>query len=79
MFLNLEAEMARKGMTRNELAKLMHISPTTLGNKLNEKVSISLPECLEIKQILGLRDITVEELFRSNIQKSYRRDCEQHE
>lgn len=71
MFSNLEAEMARKGMTRNELAKLMHISPTTLGNKLNEKVSISLPECLEIKRILGLTDIPIEVLFQSNFPNNF--------
>lgn len=52
MYPNLEAEMARKKMTRVELAEMLGITPTTLGNKLNGKTTLSLPECLAIKKCL---------------------------
>lgn len=65
MFPNLEAEMARKKITRGELAKKMDVTPTTLGNKLNGKVDISLPECIEIRNFLGL-SMTIDELFKSD-------------
>ena len=64
MYPNLEAEMARKKMTRIELAEMLGITPTTLGNKLNGKTTLSLPECLSIKKILNI-SIPVEELFRT--------------
>lgn len=64
MYPNLEAEMARKKITRAELADKLHMTPTTLGNKLNGKTDISLPECLAIKSALQL-SMTVDELFKS--------------
>ena len=64
MYPNLEDEMDRKKMTRIELAEMLGITPTTLGNKLNGKTTLSLPECLAIKKILNI-SIPVEELFRT--------------
>ena len=49
MFPNLEAEMARYKITQNEIAKILGITPTTLSFKLNGKSSLSLKECVEIK------------------------------
>lgn len=65
MYPNLEAEMARRKVTRAELAEMLHMTPTTLGNKLNGKSDISLPECLAIKSALNL-SMTVDELFKSD-------------
>lgn len=70
MYPNLEAEMARRKVTRMELAELLGITPTTLGNKLNGKTDISLPECLEIKAKLKI-SIPVEELFKTEWGEKY--------
>ena len=53
MFPNLDAEMARKKITRNALAEEIHKTPTTLSLKLNGKAPISLSECVEIKKAIG--------------------------
>lgn len=37
MYRNLEAEMARAGITQGQLAKELGITPTTLSLKLNGK------------------------------------------
>lgn len=65
MYPNLEAEMARKKITRFELAIRLNMTATTLGNKLNGKSDISLPECLAIKKELGVA-MTVDELFKTD-------------
>lgn len=65
MYPNLEAEMARKKVTRCRLAESLKMTPTTLGKKLNGETDISLPECLAIKSVLGL-EMTVDELFRTD-------------
>lgn len=62
MFSNLDAEMARKKMTRASLAKKMHKSPTTLSLKLNGKAPITLTECIEIKNAIGT-EYTIDYLF----------------
>lgn len=62
MFKNLDAEMARKKLTRSELAKMLNITPTTLSLKLNGKAPLTLNECIDIKNIIG-NEYTVEYLF----------------
>lgn len=62
MFPNLEAELARKKITRNALAKALDVSPNTVTRKLNGETPIHLEECLHIKQILNVQ-IPVEKLF----------------
>lgn len=64
MYPNLEAEMARRKITRNELAKVLGMSPNTLGLKLNGKSVLSLPECIEIKHFLN-NPMPLEELFKT--------------
>ena len=64
MYPNLEAEMARRKVTRLELAAKLKMTATTLGNKLNGKSDISLPECLAIKKELKI-NMTVDELFKT--------------
>ena len=53
MFPNLDAEMARRKITRSMLAEKINRTPTTLSLKLNGKAPITLTECMEIKAALG--------------------------
>lgn len=62
MFPNLDAEMARKKITRASLAEKLHKTPTTLSLKLNGKAPITLAECMEIKDALET-DCSIEYLF----------------
>lgn len=50
MFCNLEAEMARAKLTQAKLAEMLGITPTTLSFKLNGRSTLSLKECVGIKQ-----------------------------
>ena len=43
---NLEAEMARAGVSQFQLAKELGITPTTMSLKLNEKSNLTLQECV---------------------------------
>lgn len=62
MFPNLDAEMARRKMTRMMLAEKIHKTPTTLSLKLNGKAPITLTECFEIKNAVA-KDCTMDYLF----------------
>lgn len=62
MFNNLDAEMARKKITRAFLAEMIHKTPTTLSLKLNGKAPITLAECIEIKNAIG-SEYTIDYLF----------------
>lgn len=64
MFPNLNAEMARKNITRASLANKIHKTPTTLSLKLNGKAPITLSECMEIKEALET-DLSVDYLFET--------------
>lgn len=65
MFHNLEVEMAKSRLLQNDLAKVIHVTPTTLSLKLNGKSNLSLKECLLIKQALKTEQ-TVEHLFATD-------------
>ena len=62
MFPNLDAELARKKLTRLWLADKLGITPTTLSLKLNGKAPLSLSECVEIKKAIGSKD-SIDHLF----------------
>lgn len=62
MFPNLNAELARLGWTRKDLANKTGIRYQTLNDKLNGKRPITLVETVKIKNALGL-NIPVEEIF----------------
>ena len=64
MYRNLEAEMARAGMTQNKLAELIGITPTTLSLKLNGKSLLSLKECTTIKKALN-SNLSIDYLFNA--------------
>ncbi len=62
MFPNLDAEMARKKITRAVLAEKINKTPTTLSLKLNGKAPLTLAECVEIKNTVS-PESTVDYLF----------------
>ena len=65
MFSNLDAEMARRKITRASLAEKIHKTPTTVSLKLNGKAPITLSECIEIKNARGA-ECTIDYLFAVN-------------
>ena len=68
MFPNLEAEMARSKITQLQMAEMLGVTPTTLSFKLNGKSSLSLKECVLIKQLM-LPDKTLDYLFATDERK----------
>ena len=68
MFPNLEAEMARSKITKLKMAEMLQVTPTTLSFKLNGKSSLSLKECVLIKQLM-FPDKTLDYLFATDEQK----------
>ena len=68
MFPNLEAEMARSKITQLQMAEMLQVTPTTLSFKLNGKSSLSLKECVLIKQLM-FPDKTLDYLFATDDQK----------
>lgn len=65
MYPNLDAELARKKITRTQLAKILKVNPGTLSLKLNGKAPLTLTECIEIKQTVG-EQYSIEYLFATN-------------
>ena len=68
MFPNLEAEMARSKITQLQMAEMLQVTPTTLSFKLIGKSSLSLKECVLIKQLM-FPDKTLDYLFATDEQK----------
>ena len=62
MYPNLNAEMARRGLTQREIAPLLGIKTSTLSLKFNGKSGFSLKEAAAIKKILRV-DLSLEYLF----------------
>lgn len=62
MFPNLEAELARRKITKTSLATKIGKTPTTLCLKLNGKAPITLKECLEIKNAINT-ELSIDYLF----------------
>ena len=68
MYRNLEAEMARAGITQGRLAEELRITPTTLSLKLNGKSNLSLQKCVKIKRFLKSEE-TLDYLFAAEDEK----------
>lgn len=64
LFPNLDAEMARRKITRMVLAEKINKTPTTLSLKLNGKAPLTLSECVEIKNAVA-PECTVDYLFET--------------
>lgn len=62
MYPNLDAEMARKGLKRKDLAPLFNDRIPTVSDKLNGKYPILLDEALRIQK-QHFRDLSLEYLF----------------
>lgn len=62
MFPNLNAEMARQGWTRKDLANKTGIRYQTLNEKLNGKRPFTFPETVKIKNALST-ELTLEQIF----------------
>lgn len=62
MYPNVEAEMARKKITRSGMAGYLNLNPNTMGKKLNGESDITLPEAIAIKKLLEV-DMDLETLF----------------
>lgn len=54
--------MARKKITQAKLAEILEVTPTTLSLKLNGKSTLSLKECVKIKNMV-FPDKTLDYLF----------------
>jgi len=65
MFRNLEAELARKSITKTKVAQELGLTLGTLSLKLNGKSNLTLSEALKIKKILNVV-IPLEELFEDD-------------
>lgn len=64
MFPNLEAEMARRKISRQHLAKVLECTPTTLSLKLNGKSIITLAECIKIRDFID-KELSIDYLFKA--------------
>lgn len=63
MFSNLDAELARRKITKKALAEKLHKTPSTISLKLSGKAQITLNECIEIKKAIG-SEYTIDYLFK---------------
>lgn len=68
MYRNLKAEIARRGISRKELATVIGCTEGTISMKMNEKSSFTIPEALAIKKFLNV-DCSLDELFESDIKQ----------
>lgn len=62
LYPTVAAEMARIGMKKGDLAKIMGMQSTTMGFKLCGKSQLTLGECQKIRTALGF-DKSLDELF----------------
>ncbi len=64
MFRNLEAEIKRQGLTKSNLANLLHMQPSTLSQKLTGKSDFTLAEAFKIQKLLKAETISLDILFK---------------
>lgn len=69
MYLNLKAEIIRKGFTISSFAEKLKIAEKTLRNKINGVTEFTWSECLAIREALG-SDVSLEELFDKREEES---------
>jgi DNA-binding helix-turn-helix protein len=62
MYPNLNAELARQGWTRKDLANKTGIRYQTLNEKLNGKRPFTFPETVKIKKALST-NLSLEQIF----------------
>lgn len=64
-FSKLRGLMREKGITQDDLAEKINISPTSLSYKLNSKVAFSPKELLKIQRVLEISDNNFKDYFFS--------------
>ncbi|MBR5301173.1 MAG: hypothetical protein IKU36_13175 [Bacteroidales bacterium] len=67
MYPNLNAEIARAGLSKKRLGELIGMQPTTLLNKLAGKTNFYITEAYDIKDVLEKElhtEVTLDYLFR---------------
>ena len=62
MYMNLKAEMARKGITNEQLAKAIDINPATMSAKLNIAGRMRLDEAQKLRDLF-FQGMTMDYLF----------------
>lgn len=62
MYSNLEAELARRGITKTKVAQELGLTLGTLSLKLSGKSNLTLPEAIKIKKIINI-EMPIEYLF----------------
>lgn len=68
MFRNLEAEMIRAGITKDNLSKELGLSNKTLYNRLNGSSDWSMEEMKKTQAIINIslqKEYTLDYLFKS--------------
>jgi len=65
MYKNLKAEIARAGLHKEDLARLLNVSVDSLIEKLSGKKDFMLDECLKIKSALAEKRLGLEYLFQT--------------
>lgn len=63
MYRNLNAEIARQGIGRRELAAEIDKTPATLSMKMSNKIVWTLPEALKVRKVLKCEKMDIGELF----------------
>lgn len=62
MYPNLNAEIARRNVTKSAIANMLDISYSTMAYKLRGATDFTLNEAIKIKKFLGV-EMPIEELF----------------
>nr|DAX63388.1 MAG TPA: SOS-response transcriptional repressor [Caudoviricetes sp.] len=62
MYKNLEAELARNGITRIDIAEVLQLNISTVSNKLTIPKRLKLYEAVKIKEAF-FPDLTLDYLF----------------
>ena len=63
MYLNIFAEMARKQIDKQGMAKLMSITPELLEAKLNKKSKLTIKDIFKMQKIFNTKYCTFEYLL----------------
>lgn len=62
-FHNLDVEMTKKKVSRNDLSEALNLSYQSVHHKLHGRIEFTRKEMVAIKERLGT-DLTLDELFK---------------
>lgn len=66
MFKNLQAEMIREGLTNENIAEALNLTPHTVRRKMNGEIGITISEAKIIKSLFKKTDFTIDFLFQED-------------